>query len=53
MLWSFIGGASAVGWLKSDEENWDEAINLIIEELKKTKGLKALDEGRARLRFCS
>jgi hypothetical protein len=22
MLWSFIGGTSEAGWLKSDEENW-------------------------------
>ena len=51
MLWSFVGGTSEAGWLKSDEEKWDKAIDVIKEELKKTEGFKALDGGRARLKF--
>ena len=51
MLWSFVGGTSEVGWLKSDEENWDKAIDIIKEELKQTEGFKALDGGRAQLKF--
>jgi ubiquinone/menaquinone biosynthesis C-methylase UbiE len=51
MLWSFIGGTSEAGWLKSDEENWDQAIDVIKEELRKTEEFKALDGGRAQLKF--
>ena len=51
MLWSFIRGTSEAGWLKSDEENWDKAIDVIKEELKMTEGFKALDGGRAQLKF--
>jgi len=51
MLWSFIGGTSEVGWLKSDEENWDKAIEVIKEELKKTDGFEALNDGKAKLKF--
>lgn len=51
MLWSFVGGTSEAGWLKSDEENWDQAIDVIKDELKETEGFKALDGGRAQLKF--
>ncbi|TVY22559.1 Methyltransferase [Lachnellula hyalina] len=51
MLWSFIGGTSEVGWLESDEANWDKAINVVKEELAKTDGYKAIDGGRAQLKF--
>ena len=51
MLWSFIGGTSEAGWLKSDEESWDKAIEVIKEELSKTEGFKALDGGTAQLKF--
>ena len=51
MLWSFIGGTSEVGWLKSDEENWDKAIEVIKDELKKTDGFEALSDGKAKLKF--
>ncbi|KAI1766739.1 S-adenosyl-L-methionine-dependent methyltransferase [Hypoxylon sp. FL1150] len=47
MLWSFIGGTTAVGWLESDEEKWDEAIDVIKQELKKTDGYKELPGGRS------
>jgi len=51
MLWSFIGGTSEVGWLKSDEETWDKAIEIVKEELAKTEGFKALEGGRGQLKF--
>lgn len=51
MLWSFIGGTTSVGWLKSDEENWDKAIEIIKQELRKTEGFQELDDGRVKLRF--
>lgn len=51
MLWSFIGGTSTAGWIQSDEDNWDRAIEVVKEELKKTDGYQALDGGRAKLKF--
>lgn len=51
MLWSFIGGTTPMGWLKSDEENWDKAIDIIKSELKKTDGFELLEDGRCRLKF--
>jgi ubiquinone/menaquinone biosynthesis C-methylase UbiE len=51
MLWSFVGGTSAVGWIKSDEENWDKAVDVLTRELRNTDGYKALDEGRVQLKF--
>lgn len=51
MLWSFIGGTSAVGWLESDEERWDEAIDIVKKELRKSQGTRLLDGGKMQLRF--
>lgn len=51
MLWSFIGGTSSVGWVESDEENWDEAVGVVMDELRKTDGFEPLDGGRIQLRF--
>jgi len=51
MLWSFIGGTTEFGWLKSDEDNWDKAIEIIKDVLRKTDGFKPLDGGRAQLKF--
>jgi len=51
MLWSFIGGTSVGGWIPSDEKNWDKAVDVLKRELKNTDGYKALEEGRAQLKF--
>lgn len=51
MLWSFIGGTTPIGWLESDEENWDKAIEVIIRELKATDGFRGLEGGRSELKF--
>ena len=51
MLWSFIGGTTPIGWLESDEKNWDNAINVIIRELKKTDGYREVEGGRSELKF--
>ncbi|KAI1379734.1 S-adenosyl-L-methionine-dependent methyltransferase [Hypoxylon crocopeplum] len=51
MLWSFIGGTTPVGWLRSDEENWDEAVEVIKRELKKTDGYTELPGGKSQLQF--
>lgn len=51
MLWSFIGGTTPVGWLESDEKNWDKAIEVIIRELKNTDGYREVEGGRSELKF--
>lgn len=51
MLWSFIGGTTAAGWIESDEERWDEAIAIIKDELRKTDGFKELEDGKMILKF--
>jgi len=51
MLWSFIGGTSAVGWLEEDERMWDEAVDVIQKELKKAEGFRELGKVTAQLRF--
>ncbi|KAI1744686.1 S-adenosyl-L-methionine-dependent methyltransferase [Xylaria scruposa] len=51
MLWSFIGGTSPVGWLHSDEENWDNAIDVVKQELRKTEGYQQLPGGKNLLKF--
>lgn len=36
LAWSYLGGLSgAAKWSKQDEEKWDEAIEMIIEGIKK------------------
>lgn len=50
-LWSFIGGTTSVGWLRSDEENWDKAIEVVKQEVRKSEGYEELPGGRNRLRF--
>ncbi|KAE9369924.1 S-adenosyl-L-methionine-dependent methyltransferase [Stipitochalara longipes BDJ] len=51
ILWSFIGGTSAVGWLESDEEKWEEAIEVVKRESRKSQGTRLLDGGKMQLRF--
>jgi hypothetical protein len=51
MLWSFIGGTTAAGWIESDEERWDEAIAIIKDELRKTDGFTELEDGKMILKF--
>jgi SAM-dependent methyltransferase len=51
MLWSFIGGTTTVGWLESDEANWNNAVEIVKEELSKSDGFKELDGQRLQLKF--
>ncbi|KAI1070703.1 hypothetical protein LB507_006720 [Fusarium sp. FIESC RH6] len=46
MLWSFIGGTSSVGWLESDEENWDVAVEAVVEALQNSEGFKNLGDDK-------
>ncbi|KAF5252623.1 hypothetical protein FANTH_2518 [Fusarium anthophilum] len=49
MLWSFIGGMA--GWLESDEENWDTAVEAVKEALTQTEGFERLEDGKNRIMF--
>jgi ubiquinone/menaquinone biosynthesis C-methylase UbiE len=51
LLWSFVGGTTAAGWTEADEERWDDAVEVVKRELRKTDGFKLLDDGRAVLKF--
>jgi ubiquinone/menaquinone biosynthesis C-methylase UbiE len=51
MLWSFIGGTTAAGWLESDVDRWDEAVGIIEAGLRRTDGFEELEDGRLRLKF--
>ncbi|KAK7752082.1 hypothetical protein SLS62_006048 [Diatrype stigma] len=51
MLWSFLVGIMPIGWLKSDEETWDEAINIVKRELRKTDGYAELPGGSSQIKF--
>jgi ubiquinone/menaquinone biosynthesis C-methylase UbiE len=51
MLWSFIGGTARAGWLTSDVQNWDDAVRIVVDELRKTPGFRDLGDGRATLKF--
>jgi hypothetical protein len=42
MLWSFVGRTSVVGWLKSDEEDWDRAVDVLKQGLKNPMDIRYL-----------
>ncbi|TVY65066.1 Glandicoline B O-methyltransferase roqN [Fusarium oxysporum f. sp. cubense] len=49
MIWSFIGGMA--GWLESDEENWDTAVEAVMEALMETEGYEKLEGEKNRIMF--
>ncbi|EWG50975.1 hypothetical protein FVEG_10090 [Fusarium verticillioides 7600] len=51
MIWSFIGGTSKAGWLKSDEENWDVAVDAVMEALTQTEGYEELEDEKNKIMF--
>ncbi|KAM0242132.1 hypothetical protein ACHAP5_007369 [Fusarium lateritium] len=51
MIWSFIAGTSTAGWLESDEEKWDEAVDAVVEALTLTKGFEKLEGGKNKIMF--
>ncbi|OBS25214.1 hypothetical protein FPOA_05749 [Fusarium poae] len=51
MLWSFIGGTSSTGWLESDEDTWDVAVDTVVESLKKSEGFEELENGKNKIMF--
>lgn len=44
MLWSIVGGTIPDGWIESDEERWDEAIEILKEELKSAEGFEVFED---------
>ena len=50
ITWSFRGMPST-GWSKQDEERWDEAIEIVKQELRKTEGFQLLEDGRTVIRM--
>ncbi|KAM0206810.1 hypothetical protein ACHAQI_008035 [Fusarium lateritium] len=51
MIWSFIAGTTTTGWLESDEEKWDEAVDAVVEALTLTKGFEKLEGGKNKIMF--
>jgi SAM-dependent methyltransferase len=51
MIWSFIAGTTTAGWLESDEEKWDEAVDAVAEALTLTKGFEKLEDGKNKIMF--
>ncbi|KAF8861795.1 hypothetical protein BDZ45DRAFT_713164 [Acephala macrosclerotiorum] len=52
ILWSLIGGMGVSGWLESDEERWDEAVDVVVRELRGGDGFAEVKGGSGvRLRF--
>jgi SAM-dependent methyltransferase len=48
VAWSLLGATSS-GWLKEDEQNWDEAIDVMMKTVEEWHGYKSLGEGAAQL----
>ena len=44
LAWSYLG-SSPTGWTPEDEETWDQALDLTIENLKKEKGYTVNEKG--------
>ena len=50
LVWSFRG-MPAAGWSKEDERSWDDAVDIVKRELRKTEGFKLGEDGTAIVRF--
>lgn len=51
MLWSFIGGTTSAGWMESDEERWDEAVETIKNAIGRPDGFQDLGDGKFAMKF--
>ncbi|KAK0124227.1 hypothetical protein ONS95_009203 [Cadophora gregata] len=50
-LWSFLGDTEE-GWSKEDEERWEEAIQIVVEEVEKEEAyVRNVNEKGGKLRF--
>ncbi|KAH8892978.1 S-adenosyl-L-methionine-dependent methyltransferase [Thozetella sp. PMI_491] len=50
LTWSFRG-MPAAGWSQEDEDNWDEAIEIVKRELEQSEGFELFEDGTAALRL--
>jgi SAM-dependent methyltransferase len=50
VIWSSRGMSSA-GWSKLDEERWDEAVEILKQELRRTEGFTILGDNSAVIRL--
>jgi hypothetical protein len=50
LAWSHLGILPS-GWLKEDEENWQEAVNDIVEQLLSGNGISENGNGDTVMRF--
>ncbi|UKZ78480.1 hypothetical protein TrVFT333_006220 [Trichoderma virens FT-333] len=48
-IWS-MRGMPSTGWSREDEERWDEALEIVRREMRKTEGFKTLDDGTTVIR---
>ncbi|KAG5765118.1 hypothetical protein H9Q72_006820 [Fusarium xylarioides] len=51
MIWSFVGGTSKAGWLETDEENWDAAVDSVVDALSQTRWYEKLEDGKNKIMF--
>ncbi|PNP57520.1 hypothetical protein THARTR1_02518 [Trichoderma harzianum] len=49
LVWS-MRGMPSTGWSREDEERWDEALEIVRREMRKTEGFKTLDDGTTVIR---
>jgi hypothetical protein len=49
VAWTLVG-RPAEGWEEKDEERWDNATNILREDMRKSKGFKTLDGGGFQMR---
>jgi len=47
-MWSLLGRMES-GWIPSDEENWEKAVKIFGESMKKQDGVELLEGGKARM----
>jgi ubiquinone/menaquinone biosynthesis C-methylase UbiE len=50
LVWSFMGDPYGYGWRKGDEDTWDEAVEIVRQEFRKTEGFQLLEDGTAIVR---
>lgn len=48
VLWSYLG-PPLTGWLESDEENWDRALDVVIKSFGEIDGFQRLESGELRI----
>ncbi|KAF0638238.1 hypothetical protein FPSE5266_01862 [Fusarium pseudograminearum] len=50
LAWSYLGALPS-GWLREDEEKWEEALSDIVEQLANSDGISKNDKGETVMRF--